>query len=104
MTTEHRFHSTGEAYDDCQCRDDIETGDVLIIERERVVGVADAWPMAVTLEHGNLHTLFHHATYESVAREITDGRGPKLLAGFYAAVEVAKRLGYAVRDNPKERP
>ena len=52
----HFFGSTGEAYNACQCRDDIATGDLLIIPSERVVGIADAWPIAITAESGELHT------------------------------------------------
>jgi hypothetical protein len=51
-----RFYSSGDAYDACQYRDDIKNGDILVIEREGVVGLAWAWPIAVSLRHGNLHT------------------------------------------------
>lgn len=54
------FESTGDAYDACQVRDDIEDGDVLVIERERVIGIAYTWPFALTEEYGELHTLNDH--------------------------------------------
>ena len=36
-----------EAHDWCLCGD-IQHGDVLLVESEGVVGIADAWPVAVT--------------------------------------------------------
>ncbi|MFE5851999.1 hypothetical protein ACFQ61_02065 [Streptomyces sp. NPDC056500] len=54
----HQFDSTDEAYDATQCRDDIRDGDVLVIEPEGVVGfLRRAWPVAITAEHGDLHTV-----------------------------------------------
>ena len=49
------FNSTREAYAATQTRDDIETGDALVILSERVVGLADTWPIAVTVDCGELH-------------------------------------------------
>lgn len=54
--TIHTFESTGEAYDACQCDDRIKNGDTLLIPSEGVVGIADTWPVAVTLAYGDLHT------------------------------------------------
>jgi len=51
----HVYESTGEAYDDCQCNPLIGSGDTLIIESEHVVGLAWAWPIAVTQAAGKLH-------------------------------------------------
>ena len=79
----HRFDGTGDAYDACQCDEDIKTGDTLVIEEPdwrggftgydedgfkvyanadnpiaiTVVGLAWAWPLAVTVERGELHTI-----------------------------------------------
>ena len=53
----HKFDSTAEAYDACQCDEDIKRGDLLVIESEGVVGVADTWPYAITEAHGELHQL-----------------------------------------------
>ena len=53
----HSFATTGNAYDACQCDDAITKGDTLIVLSEGVVGLAWAWPIAVTAEHGNLHTV-----------------------------------------------
>lgn len=53
----HRFYSTSEAYDACQTRDDVHDGDTLLVERERVAGVAGTWPVAVTEAAGALGQL-----------------------------------------------
>lgn len=54
-TGAHVFDSTAEAYDATQCDDSIRKGDRLLIVKEAVVGLADTWPIAVTVEHGELH-------------------------------------------------
>ena len=51
------FDSSADAYDMTQCDDDLKTGDVLLIPSEKVVGVADVYPMAVTKNAGHLHGL-----------------------------------------------
>lgn len=57
MPQVHIFETTGEAYDGSQCRDDISNGDVLAVPSEGVVGVlVEAWPVAITKEHGAFHT------------------------------------------------
>lgn len=59
--TEHTFSDTGSAYDACQCRDDIKSGDILIIREEGVIGIAGTWPFAITMAHGNLHQPINEA-------------------------------------------
>jgi len=49
---------TGDAYDNTQWREDIKDGDLLFIRTptEQVIGfLFEAWPIAVTVEHGELH-------------------------------------------------
>jgi hypothetical protein len=62
----HHFGSTGEAYDACQCDDDINFGDTLVIESEKVVGLAWVWPVAITEEKGELHGLNPGASVETM--------------------------------------
>lgn len=58
------FYSTGEAYAACQWREDIRDGDVLVVEQEKVVGIAETWPFALTARYGDLHLTTHDpATY-----------------------------------------
>lgn len=60
----HHFHTSGDAYDACQTgihyafdgEYPVATGDILVIDSEKVVGIADTWPVAVTKERGHLHT------------------------------------------------
>ncbi len=52
----HVFSSTGDAYDACQCYDWIERGDILLIPREDIIGIADTWPFSVSATSGDLHT------------------------------------------------
>lgn len=49
------FDSTSEAYDACQCDDEMVDGDCLVIKSEGVVGLVWAWPVAVTEKVGSLH-------------------------------------------------
>lgn len=63
----HQFGDTGQAYDACQCCDFIKDGDLLVIESERVVGVADTWPFAVTKACGKLHEVLPNTTDEELA-------------------------------------
>jgi hypothetical protein len=91
LLTVHRFYDTTEAYNQTQCRDDIRDGDVLVIEREGVVGfLHKAWPVAITVEHGELHTL------TVPVREFQDGA---YAASADRAEEVARELGFTVRPD-----
>lgn len=55
MIKTHRFLSTREAYDACQCGAAINDGDILIIAPEQVIGFASRWPFAITKNHGQFH-------------------------------------------------
>ncbi|MEV7870152.1 hypothetical protein AB0P17_29595 [Streptomyces sp. NPDC088124] len=79
------FYSTGEAYGAVQCRDDIRDGDVLVIEREQVIGIAHTWPFALTEAHGMFHTL-----KDQDPRSWDDG---KYAPGVVVAEREAERLG-----------
>lgn len=87
----HYFETTGEAYDATQCRDDVASGDVLVVESEFVVGVADTWPVAVTLACGHLHS---PSAGFSLA-ECLAGRAAA--GGIEAALALAASLGYPCR-------
>ncbi len=89
---EFTFGSSGEAYDACQCDEDIKDGDVLIIKSEKVVGIAGTWPVAVTVENGELHVIAAGVS----AEEFADG-DEALVAGLVAARAVAKSLGFEVK-------
>ena len=91
MPTIHRFDSTGEAYDLCQCSEHIHKGDVLWIPSERVVGIADTWPIAVTTSHGKLHY-----TDDSAATTDYFVTNPYAQDGLLDAIELAQALGYPI--------
>ncbi len=54
----HTFTDSRTAYDHTQYRDDIHDGDVLHIPSENITGfLMQAWPVAVSPNHGEFHTL-----------------------------------------------
>ncbi len=55
--TVHYFKSSREAYDACNYSERVEDGDILVIEAEQVIGLAWAWPVAVTQKVGAFHTV-----------------------------------------------
>jgi hypothetical protein len=49
-----RTETSSEVYDETQVRDEIKSGDTLIVQSERIVGLMyEAWP--VTESHGLFH-------------------------------------------------
>ena len=50
------FSSTADAYDAIMT-EQVGKYDVVVVESESVVGIADAWPVAVTEEHGQFHQM-----------------------------------------------
>ena len=82
-----RFPSTSNAYDACQTAEDISDGDVLVIEAEKVVGIAWTWPFALTESFGELHvTTANPRTYQ-------DGI---FAAGADRAEQVAREYGWPI--------
>ena len=87
----HRFADTGTAYNETQWRDDIHDGDVLVVESERVVGfLQEAWPVAVTDEHGHLHAMVLPAFMDMFAE--------RYAASIAHAQRLATELGFTVRS------
>lgn len=105
----HTFGSTGQAYDASQCRDDIRDGDVLHIPSEGVTGfLYKAWPVALTVTRGQLHTLapgFNLAPYApsvdlaGLVVKLTDGGFGVLFAQL---VGLVADLAPSVRDQVGE--
>jgi hypothetical protein len=81
------FYSTGDAYDACQCNEEICEGDVLVIEEEKVVGIAGTWPCALTARHGELHL---------TTRDLRTYKGGKFAASIPIAEREAARIGVAI--------
>lgn len=86
----HTHRSTGAAYNACQTEDDHKDGDVLHIPSEGVVGLVDTWPLAVTVAHGDLHTI---QGGEAVAPLVFAGIA---IAQAVLAVRFAREQGYPV--------
>lgn len=92
----HTFDTTGEAYDATQYRNDIKVGDLLIIESERVIGVAYTWPIAVTAKHGNLHNIAMSSTIQDVAQG--EKQAEALVKGYFEAQQEAIMRGYDLSE------
>ncbi|WP_408586517.1 hypothetical protein [Novosphingobium sp.] len=92
----HRAHvleTTGNAYDACQVDEAIDKGHTLIVLGEGVVGLAWAWPVAVTAEAGHLHKIA-----DAGAATLIDLVAP---LGFdeddvRTAISLARALGFAI--------
>ena len=84
-TRVRNFKSTGSAYDSVQTSDVIKKGDILVIKSEKVVGIADTWPFAVTVKHGDLHGL-KEGYITSLQKEFPS---------IPEAIELAKSYGWA---------
>lgn len=93
----HEFSRTGFAYDACQCDEQIQDGDILLIPNEGVVGVADTWPVAVTEERGCLHALKDGFTLSDLAHSRDEENGFDLAEGCRRALAMAQERGWKVR-------
>ena len=78
------FSSTESAYD--ASNSTLPTGLVLLIPSERVIGVSDTWPIAVTVEKGAFHSI-------KPGYDWRHGFEPQLVEGLEYAIRIAKRLG-----------
>ena len=87
------FSSSGNAYDATQTDAAISRGAILLIASERIVGLADTWPIAVTQTHGALHQVarWRFAGLAEAASEfdLTE-------SDFLDAARLARDLGYAL--------
>jgi hypothetical protein len=103
----HKFGDTGDAYDFCQCSDDINTGDLLVIEREgdeyhdaeHVVGLAWAWPIAVTAAPGKLHSVNPadgEAPADTVSKLLIDMADSNAANAVRIVEQARKAIAYAV--------
>lgn len=85
----HVYNTTRYAYDETQTNEDIHDGDVIVAEDERAVAILDqAWPFAVTVEHGE----FHGPPVRS-AHLVRDG---DFAASLAVALDEARKRGFAV--------
>ena len=101
MPTVHEFASTRQAYDGCQCNESIADGDVLSIPSQGVAGVAWTWPVAVTANAGDLHSL--DGTGNPWEHEASE-RFEAFRKGWEAATALAREKGWALGYNPFDNP
>ncbi|WP_166297122.1 hypothetical protein [Bradyrhizobium sp. 2S1] len=98
----HTFHTSGDAYDACQTgihfahdgEYEVKTGDILVIPKEKVIGIADTWPVAVTIERGHFHTPASGYSLESCLI----GRSGIFPDAIAKAKELAAERGWPVRN------
>ena len=80
------FPTSGAAYDACNSDETMETGTIFMVPSEQIVGIAWAWPVAVTRNAGHLHTL------ENDSR--TADLDPEVKQAVKAAAALALALGF----------
>ncbi len=100
MKPVHEYDNTVDAYDYCQCDDDLNDGDILHIPSEKVVGIVSTWPMAITKEYGSLHTATP-GKLKNVLIEPYVGSCVGLEAGL-GAIKFAKEKGYELSKDAEE--
>ena len=96
----HAFDTTGDAYDACQCSpqtgdDAIATGDTLLVTREGVVGIAWAWPIAISAAAMDFHTVETESTITQLVDSLAFANDPKA-THFRQAILVAREHGIAI--------
>jgi len=96
----HTFDTTEEAYDATQCDDNISRGDILIIESEKVVGIADTWPIAVTDFTGELHGV-QGTKQDGIVIGYTDDKTHEYYVHLDLAFEIAQAYGWQATDKRK---
>ena len=98
---QHEFDSTSEAYDNTQCNEEVKTGDIIIIKSEKVIGISDTWPIAITVKHGELHTPSNTISYSELSETLNNSakrynKDVDFKQSFKEAVKVANELGFEV--------
>lgn len=97
------FHSSSEAYDHSQFREDIELGDILLVVREKAIAIADTWPIQITAGKSSFHELKEGTTIEGLIEDINSNKESSgfstrriTLEHFQKAVNLADYLGFEV--------
>lgn len=90
----HHFKSTNEAYNACQSNENIKRGDILVIQSEHVVGIADTWPFAVTVCKGQLHRIDSSIAGNQLREEFC--------SSLLQAIRTAEALGFTVSERERQ--
>jgi len=89
------FPSSGYAYDACNSCEEMVTGRIFTVEAEQIVGISWAWPIAVTVEHGQLHTVKRDPRLWTVAPK-GGFEEPEIAAAVKEAIELAQSKGWDI--------
>lgn len=102
----HTFTTSEKAYDATQSgiafasvngqtvENEVKNGDILVIPNEGVVGICATWPIAVTKEHGELHSM----KPEFSAPEDIASQAKCSVDAVHAALALAKEMGLETID------
>ena len=93
MLLVHHHSDTGSAYDSSNCEDD-HAHAVLIIDSEGVVGLAWAWPIAVTVETGALHSPLRDTDRAGLVSLMAEAGYSE--ADVQVAIDAAKERGFPI--------
>lgn len=89
----HTFPDSETAGDSAGVDADVQIGDVLVVESEKVVGVNAVYPFAVTVASGELDSF-------GIDVPIVDPKVLlRLVCSIRAAIAEARRLGYEVNPD-----
>ena len=102
MNQVHHYSDTGAAYSATQHDATVMNGDVLVIVDERVIGMAETWPFAITVEPGSLHQLDPTVATIKVLASAFDLSEDDTRAALARAVDIADVLGYPVAPTARK--
>lgn len=81
-------YDSEDVYDITQSDDNIKDGDVLVVKKEKIIGIlVGAWPYAITSNVG----MFHKFVSDQSWNNMENG---KYLESYKKALEIKKQLGY----------
>ena len=85
------FDDSGEAYNRCNSDAHMHTGRIFTVPSEKIVGIAWAWPIAVTAVCGKLHS----ASTDPRTWTGSDAE-PEIAAAVEKALELARSNGWTL--------
>ncbi len=89
------FPSSGAAYDACNSRPEKATGRIFTVEAEQIVGISWAWPIAVTVKTGELHTVRRDPRLWTVAPK-GGFEEPEIAGAVKEAMELSQSKGWDI--------
>ena len=99
----HEFDDTGTAYDALQCDESIKDGDVFVVARDGVVGIAvEAWPVSITKECGHFHSSGPLWDWSAVKSTSDPTKTTDYSASWEAAKLKVVEIGAVLADPPSK--